>query len=574
METVATDMTKESGISIPRNWLRADVFLASLGINLLAMAMPIVVLQAYDRIIPNQALDTFVVLVAGVVGVVLLEMILKILRSVLLAWSGARFEHEANMNVFARVLYADSLAYNRHSQGFYLSRMQSVEDLQRFFSGQSMLLLLDLPFALLFMVLIFYIGGALVLVPVTLMILFAVLAVVVGKKLEKALEVSQQTEQHRQNFLIESLNNIHTIKSMAMESLMLRRYERLQERSAESVYELAHINSVVSGFGSTFSQAAMVLVVAIGSLSVLSGDLTVGALAAVTMLTGRALQPGLKAMGLWTQLQSVQMAKEQAQELCDLPEERSGELVPEKALRGEVSVEDLWFRYPEEEEWLLKGVNLQIPAGGAVAITGRNGVGKSTLLELIAGLTAPEKGMVKIDGKPLAEYEAETLRHYIGYVPQYGTLFEGTILENMTLYRSGEVIDQALALAKHLGLDEIVARFPDGLDTQVGGAAVDPLSEAVKQKILMVRSLVGDPRLMILDDANANFDIKNDAKLLELLVKIKGSRTLLMVSYRPSFMRICDRAYELKNGELIQLKRRREVEAQQKAKQQQQEAVK
>ena len=558
-------MANQAGIDIPRNWLRLDVFLASFGVNLLAMAMPIVVLQSYDRIIPNQALDTFTILVLGIGGVILLEILLKVLRSVILAWSGARFEHSANMNVFSKVLYADSLAYNQHSQGYYLSRMQSVEDLQRFFSGQSMLLLLDLPFAFLFLGLIWFIGGELVLVPALLMVLFAVVAVVLGKKLEQALEVSHQTEQHRQNFLIESLNNIHTIKSMAMESLMMRRYERLQERSAEGVYSLAHINSVVQGVGSTFSQVAMVLVVAFGALIVLEGELSVGALAAVTMLTGRALQPGLKAMGLWTQLQSVRIARKQAQELSDLPAEQSGDYRPDEPPRGDVVVEDVWFRYPETEEWLLKGVSFDVPAGGAVAITGRNGVGKSTLLSLVAGLVKPEKGEIRIDDKPLPEYEAELLRHYVGFVPQHGTLYEGTILENMTLFRSGDVIEQALNLSRHLGLDEIVARLPDGLDTLVGGSAVDPLSEAVKQKILMVRSLVGDPRIMILDDANANFDLKNDAKLLNLLQRIRGSRTLIVVSYRPSFLRICDKAYELRDGELIQLQRRREVQAKQEA---------
>ena len=556
-------MANQAGIDIPRNWLRLDVFLASFGVNLLAMAMPIVVLQSYDRIIPNQALDTFTILVIGIGGVILLEVLLKVLRSVILAWSGARFEHSANMNVFSKVLYADSLAYNQHSQGYYLSRMQSVEDLQRFFSGQSMLLLLDLPFAFLFLGLIWFIGGELVLVPALLMVLFAVVAVVLGKKLEQALEVNHQTEQHRQNFLIESLNNIHTIKSMAMESLMMRRYERLQERSAEGVYSLAHINSVVQGVGSTFSQVAMVLVVAFGALIVLEGELSVGALAAVTMLTGRALQPGLKAMGLWTQLQSVRIARKQAQELSDLPAEQSGDYRPDEPPRGDVVVEDVWFRYPETEEWLLKGVSFDVQAGGAVAITGRNGVGKSTLLSLIAGLIKPEKGEIRIDDKPLPEYEAELLRHYVGFVPQHGTLYEGTILENMTLFRSGDVIEQALNLSRLLGLDEIVARLPDGLDTLVGGSAVDPLSEAVKQKILMVRSLVGDPRIMILDDANANFDLKNDAKLLNLLQRIRGSRTLIVVSYRPSFLRICDKAYELRDGELIQLQRRREIQARQ-----------
>lgn len=267
-------------------------------------------------------------------------------------------------------------------------------------------------------------------------------------------------------------------------------------------------------------------------------------------------------MGLWTQLQSVRIARQQAKELNELPPEQSGEYVPVEPIRGELVVDNVWFRYPENEEWLLKGISFDVPAGSAVALTGSNGEGKSTLLALMAGLLRPEQGQIRIDGAPMAEYDAETLRHYIGYVPQYGTLYEGTILENMTLFRSGEVIEQALALARHLGLEEIIARLPDGLDTQVGGAAVDPLSEAVKQKILMVRSLVGDPRIMILDDANANFDLKNDAKLLNLLQRIRGSRTLIVVSYRPSFLRICDKAYELRDGELIPLQRRKDVQPQ------------
>ena len=156
-----------------------------------------------------------------------------------------------------------------------------------------------------------------------------------------------------------------------------------------------------------------------------------------------------------------------------------------------------------------------------------------------------------MDGKDILEYDLEYLRSQVGIVPQKGILFEGTILENMTLYREGKAIDHAIELAQMLGLDEIISGLPDGLDTQVGGSAVDILSEGVRQKIIMVRSLVGHPSIMLFDDANANFDIKNDQLLLEMLKVLKGDRTMVIVSHRPSFLRLCDRQFQLREGRVV-----------------------
>ncbi|MGB0732843.1 MAG: ATP-binding cassette domain-containing protein [Pontibacterium sp.] len=218
-------------------------------------------------------------------------------------------------------------------------------------------------------------------------------------------------------------------------------------------------------------------------------------------------------------------------------------------------IKNLSFGFEKDAPPVLRDINLVIKAGEAIAITGTNGVGKSTFLNLLNGLLEPSSGEVQLDGKPLTDYDAEYLRFHIGYAPQSGVLYEGTILENMTLFRHGEVIDQALMLAKHLGLDGVIARLPEGFDTRVGGATVERLSAAVKQQILMIRALVGNPRVMLLDDTNACFDLKSDAKLLNLLMRVKGQRTLVVVTARPSFMRFCDRAFELQDGRLTELRR-------------------
>ena len=534
----------------PGTWSQPSVLMSSLAINILALALPTVILQVYDRIIPNQAIGTFIFLILGMLGVVVIDTALRIFRSSILSWHGAKFDHRESLKAMNRILDADNQAFEDNTAGYYLDKIQALEQIQEFYSGQSVLLIMDLPFVILFLGLIWVIAGPLVIIPITLLFVFLLVAFITGRKLRKALETRYTMEDRRQNFIIESLKGIHTIKSMAMEALMLRRYEKLQHQSAESVYELSRVNSIVQGIGATFSQLAVVIFVGAGSLFVIEGDLTIGALAAGTMLSSRILQPGLKAMGFWTQFQSLQLALDKVNQLYALPTESSGELKKDNGLSGKIELREINFRYPHQEDDLLHDLSLTIEPGQAIGITGNNGTGKSTLISLLSGFTQPGEGQILLDDHPMLNYNTEFLRAQIGIMPQKGVLFEGSILENMTLYREGEALEQALELSKVLGLEEIVARLPDGLDTQIGGAAVDTLSEGVRQKIIMVRSLVGHPKIILFDDANANFDIKNDNRLLKVIEQLKGKRTMVIVSHRPSFLRLCDQQYELQEGKL------------------------
>lgn len=537
-------------LQLPLGWRRPSVLAASLGINLLALMLPMVILQVYDRIIPHQAVETFAFLMAGMVVVILVDTLLKVFRSQILSWDGARFDHRESLKAMNRILDAETIPFEEKPAGFYLDRMQALEQMQSFYSGQSLLLMMDFPFVVIFLALVWIIAGPLVWVPLTLLLIFLLASLLSGRRLHNALEARAVMEDRRQNFLIEILRGIHTIKSMAMEALMSRRYERLQHQSASGIYELSRINSIVQGLGASFSQLATVTFVGIGSLEVIEGQLSVGALAAGTMLTTRALQPGLKAMGLWTQFQSIRLAHRKLQELFALPREQAGAFRPADGIQGAIELRNVHFRYPGQQEPLLRGLSLSVGPGEAVAITGKNGAGKSTLISILAGFVRPQEGEVLLDGRDILDYDLEYLRSQIGIVPQNGTLFEGTILENMTLYREGQAVDQAIELSRMLGLDKILSRLPEGLDTRIGGAAADNLAEGVRQKIIMVRSLVGLPPLILFDDANASFDIKNDIQLQRVLEHLKGHHTLVIVSHRPSFMRLCDRQLVLENGVL------------------------
>lgn len=484
--------------------------------------------------------------------IIFFDFLLKIWRSTILSWESARFDHSVSLDAMDQILHIQSQDFEGKPVGYYIDKIYALEKIQEFYSGQSILLLMDLPFALLFLVLVGMIAGPLIAIPLVLLVIFLFVSISTGKQLHKALVTRSIMEDRRQNFIIEILQGIHTVKAMAMESFMLRRYEKLQLQSAESIYELSRLNSVVQGIGATFSQLAVISFVGFGSIYVVHGDLTIGGLAAGTMLSSRVLQPGLKAMNIWIQFQSVRLALDKVNDLFSLQKERSGELKTKDKLHGSIELEHVTFKYPEQEKNLLDNLSLTIKPGESIGISGNNGAGKTTLINLLSGFLEADSGSIKLDGSDLKSYNTEFLRSQIGIAPQHGVLVEGTILENMTLYREDDATQDAIELSKVLGLEKIISYLPNGLDTFIGGAAMNNLPEGVKQKIILVRSLIGQPQIILFDDANANFDVKNDKLLIKVIQQMRQQkRTIIIVSHRPSFLRICDRQYTLKNGQLV-----------------------
>jgi ATP-binding cassette subfamily C protein LapB len=431
--------------------------------------------------------------------------------------------------------------------------MDSLKKIREFYSGQNILMLVDLPFVLIFLSLIFVFAGKMVLIPITVIAIFILVSYFTGKKLKLALEQRSSADQRRQNFLIETLQGIHTVKAMAMEALMLRRYERLQAQSAASVYEVSRINSVVSGLGATFSQVVMISFVGIGSIYVVSGDLTIGALAAGTMLSGRVLQPALKAMGLWTQLQAVKIAGDKVNDMLSLPPEALKEDSTPITLNGEIELKDVRFQHEGSDVELLSGVSLHVKPGEAIGIIGANGVGKTTLVNLIMGFVSPTHGEVLLNGQNIKNLDGSSVRAQIALMPQQGTIYDGTILDNLTLFREGYAVDQAIELAEIFGLTKAITKLPNGLDTRIGGANVDAIPAGVRQQIILVRSMIGDaiygdPKIILFDDANSCLDFGNEARLHDYLQENRKGLTMIMISHRPSLLNICNRHFQLDAG--------------------------
>lgn len=533
-----------------------DLILASLFINILALAMPLTLLQVYDRIIPNTAEGTLIMLIIGVGSALLLEAGLRQGRSYVSGWMGARFEHLAGVAAVERLINVSIIDYERQGSGVHLERFNALGPLKEFYAGQAILALCDLPFAVLFLAAMFYLAGHLVLVPIALIIIFSITAFFVGRKLKDALESRMNADDRRYSFIIEVLGGIHTVKGLAMEDQMIRRYERLQETCAAAEYNVALHSSSASSTGALFSQLVLFCVVGYGATFVIDGTLTVGGLAACTMLAGRSMQPLQKAVGIYTRFQSIQLSLERVRDLFKMVPEKPFGLPELPPVRGDLRLEGVTFSYGKDKEGddlppIFDDVGLKIETGETIGITGAGSSGKTTLLYLMMGVFTPTAGRVTIDGLDLVEYEPSSIRHQIAYLPQEGQLFQGTILENVTMYRD-EKSEDALDISRLLGLDSVVAHMPNGYDTVVGDGAGDKLPKGIKQRIAIARALVDKPRVLLFDEANASMDSAGDATLRNLLERLKGRVTLVLVTPRPSMLNLADRIFDITDAKLVE----------------------
>ncbi len=550
--------------SLPKSTqTRLDIILASTALNILALALPIMILQIYDRIIPNNATDTLLLLVLGVGLALILEAFFRLGRSYITAYSGAKFDHLAGCRALSHAMGTDIVRFEKEAAGVYLHRFNSIESLKDFMSGNNLLVFIDLPFGIIFLFMVGYIGGVLVLAPILLLLVFAILTVLMGSGLKKALDERSTWDDRRYNFLIEVLTGIHTVKGLALEAQMVRRYERLQETTAGVIKKVAFQNGVAQSFGSVFSQITLISVAAFGSVLVINEVLTIGGLAACTLLSGRALQPLLRAMGVWTHYQNIKLSKKRVNSLLSLPQEKESrdsfansetvlnfQMLPKSEIGGRLAFEQVSFGYGGDEADLFQDMDAQFFSGSTTAIAGPNGSGKTTLLWLAMGLIAPTQGRVLLNGEDMAYLPKEEIHNRIAYLPQNGTIFHGTIMENLTMFRKGSSIDRAITLSIGLGLDDTIKRLPLGYDTIVGDGAADSLPGGIRQRIAIARALVNEPEIILFDEANTSLDAAGDEILKNAMFQLKGKSTIILVSHRPSLLKIADQGYKITRKQL------------------------
>lgn len=516
--------------------------IASIAINVLGLVLPLVMLQVFDRVIPNNALETLLVLVAGLLIAITIEFSLKVCRILIATFIGEYFERDTTSEVIYRMFNTSPKAHSTLSDAVRFEATTTVAQLRDHYCGDGRLAIIDLPFAVIFVLAVAWVGGELALVLVASFVILIIMSVFFRAKQKDVYAKRKSIDERRYSFFAEFLGKISIVKSNCMETPMLRRYELLQDQSVAASRRLIAFNGMSQAFNATMSQAILSAVALTGGMMVITGSLGIAELAACTLLSGRAIQPMFKLTNLWVQGESAAAAKHRCNELLSLPQ-RNDQKSP--VLSGAVSFDGVAVKLKNRAAPLFQNVSFECEPGDCIALTGDDGVGKTTVLRLILGEQSPSGGKVKIDGRPATEFLSARGKGGIAYLDQKPVIFETTVMQNLTLSHDPSCVEKVVQLSDSLGLGEAINRLPKGYETVIGGKGAMPLPEGVLQLIALIRALSKSPKLLLFNEANTAMDNRTDNAALNAIRSIKGQTTLVLVSRRPSYVAIADRQINL-----------------------------
>jgi len=549
-----------SELALPvESWLtKEDAFiglgLSSFVINMLGLVFPVCVLQFYDRVIPHKSAGTLTLMICLILVCLVLETVFKIMRAYVSSWASARFTYNMGRKLFHRLIYTDLTSFEQKTAGSYLDKFNSAESIREYYCGQNLIMLIDLPFALIYLVLIFFISKYMLVMPVLVILVMFALAAMTTEKTHEKLQNKISMAEVKDKFLVEMITGIHTIKALGMEEQFMRRYERLHQKEIANNYELIQRVSESERSGNLFSQLAVVFSVSLGGILVMKHALTVGGLAASILLIGKIMPPMTKVVSYMERKNNLAIAMEDMKTIMSLQPECAENLRQLTNFSGDINFQGVSFRYEPNSKAVLQDINLHIKANETIVLHGDEGSGKTSLLQLMSSLISSTTGTILIDGQDMKQVDLESYRRKIAFMTDGGELFSGTIMDNLTLFESDRYSDQAIAISKEIGLHDIIEKMPNAYNSEVGTGTVDLLSKGNKQQILIVRSLLNNPGLLLFDEANVSLDIDSDVKLRKFLASKKGKCTIVLVTHRPSLLEMADKHYKLEAGKLVDFK--------------------
>lgn len=514
--------------------LRGDLLLVTAVIHVLALALPLALLQIYDRILPSQSYGTTLVLVIGVGVAIILEALLRYGRMALFASFAARYEIQAYLGALDGLLHADINAVDRRGAPAVTDALRSIGQVRDFWSGQAGASLYETPFALLYLALIGYIGGWLVLVPLLLFLFSVVLVLSWSRTIARLADEVEESDWQRRALTWSSFNGLVDIKSAGAEGRIAAIYRRLNSEFMHRSARLETLLGWVRENAQAISQLATVLVVAWGAVAVVQGQLTTGALAACTMLVGRSIGPVMASLGYWAQFSRARTAQSKVSDLLNMAADKR--FAPAgQAAYAQIKQCDLRLVAPA---WFPAPVN--IAAGEVVHIHSERATAASQLLSLVAGLTHDPCVKIKLDGQAIEQFKRSDYGQIVALVTRHPALLPGSILNNLTLFDSRRN-EEVRHYSELLGLQPYLDKLRHGVLTEVGGSATEHLDEGIYQRISIIRGLLQRPRILLLDHAASGLDLDGVKRLAGVLKSLQGRTTVLLASHKDELIESCTR---------------------------------
>lgn len=539
------------GAVLAQRFVYRDVLLAALLVNLFAIAFPMFSMNVYDRVVPNHAIETLWALAIGVILVLAADLALRLLRSRFVDEASARIDVELSATLMERVL-GMRLENRPESVGSFAANLRGFEQVRDFIAATTVTTLIDLPFALLFLLVITWISPWLAL-PV---VLAGAAILLVGWLLQQRLHALAQTTYRagamRNATLVESLTGLETIKSQGAESVVQARWERTNAFLAATNVRMRALTARATYGTAVLTQAVSVAIVVIGVHLIGERVLTMGALIACTMLASRALAPAGQVVGLLMQYQGARTALENLEALMGRPQERppGRHQVQRPQMQGEIELRNVSFSYPGRQDKVLDGVNIRIGAGEHVALIGRVGSGKSTIQRLMMGLYQPTEGSVLVDGIDLRQLDPADVRRNLACVSQDVTLFYGSLRENIAFglpYADDAAITGAAEVA---GLGDFVNRHPRGFDMPVGERG-ESLSGGQRQCVGLARAVLHNAPVLLLDEPTSAMDFSTESQITGRIGTFARDKTVVLVTHRTSMLALVSRVIVVDGGKVV-----------------------
>lgn len=533
--------------------LYRDVVAGSVVINLFAVAMPLFVLNVYDRVVPNHATETLWMLAAGIFVVLCFDLALRLMRSTFVDLAASRADVKLSSALMGQVLGLRMEA-RPASTGSFASTLHSFESVRAFIGSATVVALVDLPFVLLFAGVIALIGAPLVLPVLAGIAIVLLYALAAQGKMHELSETTWRVSAQRNATLVESLSHLETVKTLRAESRLQSQWEKATAFLSRTSAQMRLVSASVSNVAMWVQHTVAVCVIIVGVYLIIDGNLTQGGLIAAYMLSSRAMAPVSQAAALLAQYHQSSTALQSLDGVMQRPVERpeGKSFISRPVVRGEIRFDKVSLRYPDEERDALRDISLSIAPGEKVALLGRVGCGKTSLNKLLLGLYAPTSGAVLLDGVDLRQFDPVQLRRHIGYVPQDVSLFFGSLRDNIVAGGGSDGVDDdaLLRAIKLSGLESLVNAHPHGVDLQVGERG-QMLSGGQRQAVAIARALVHDPQILLLDEPTSSMDHASEENFKTNLKQYAHGKTLLVVTHRTSLLSLVDRIIVIDAGKVV-----------------------
>lgn len=532
-----------------------DVLGASLVLQLLALGLPLFTQAIIDKVVVHQTESTLIAITIGMAIFMIATAVLTWVRQYLVLHTGNRVDSVLAAAVFDHLFKLPPRYFQHRPTGVIAARLHGVETIREFVSSAAVTLILDIPFLLIAVAVMFYYSVTLTLIALVVLAVIGVLSALVAPVFQARLNEQFQLGARNQAFLTEYIAGFETVKSLQFEPQLKARYAGYLASFLNSGFRTKQIGNTYNVVASTLEQLMTLLILVVGAWIVMhpptdgKGVFTIGMLVAFQMFAGKLSQPVMRLVGLWQQFQQARLAVDRLGDLMNAPPEPYS-LTPSRQTQGQgrIEVEDLAFRYGEDRPWLYQDLSLTIEPGKAVALMGPSGSGKSTLAKLLQGFYWPGSGQIRIDGIDTRQLSANELRANFGVVPQETVLFSGTIYDNLVMANAHATFDQVVQACKMAEIHTVIESLPQGYQTPIGERGAG-LSGGQKQRLAIARALLKRPKVLIFDEATSALDAETAEQFARTINALKGKVTMLFITHAlPRNLRMDDIIHVSKQG--------------------------